>query len=83
MRTSPTNSPARHPGGKVPTEKSILTSPILTIHRFLNVRNVMALQDIFSLTYEGNNIHLNNSFCKALLQGHILAIPDTDAQIGI
>ena len=32
-----------------------------------------------SLTYAGNNIYLPTSFCQALLQGHILAIPDPDA----
>ena len=48
------------------------------IHRFLNVRNATGLQEDFSLTYTGNNIYLTTSFCQALLQGHILAIPDPD-----
>ena len=39
----------------------------------------MALQSYFSLIYAGNNIYLPTSFCQALLQRHILAIPDPDA----
>ena len=40
------------------------------------MRNVTALQADCSLTYTGNNIYLTTSFCHALLQGHILAIPE-------
>ena len=54
-----------------------------TIHRFLNARNVTALQADCSLTYAGNNLYLPTSFCQALLQGHILAIPDPDTPAGI
>ena len=61
------------------TGTSIPTSPPPTIHRFLNARNATALQADCSLTYAGNNIYLPTSFCQALLQGHILAIPDPDA----
>ena len=62
---------------------SIPTLPPPTIHRFLNARNLTALQADFSLTYAGNNIYLPTSFCQALLQGHILAIPDSDAPTGL
>ena len=62
---------------------SISTSPPPTIHRFLNAINVMALQADCSLTYAGNNLYLPISFCQALLQGHILAIPDPDATTGL
>ena len=62
---------------------SILTSRPPTIHCFLNVRNAMSLQADCSLTYTGNNIYLPNSFCKALLQGNILAIPEPDVPTGI
>ena len=65
------------------TGTSIPTSAPPTIYRFLNERNVTALQTDFSLTYAGNNIHLPTSFCQALLQGHILAIPDPDAPTGL
>ena len=65
------------------TGTSILTSPPPTIHRFLNARNVTALQADCSLTYTGNNIYLSTSFCQALLQGQILAIPDPDAPAGL
>ena len=61
------------------TGTSIPKSPPPTIHRFLNARNATALQADCSLTYAGNNLYLPTSFCQALLQGHILAIPDPDA----
>ena len=48
------------------------------IHRFLNARNATSLQADYSLTYAGNNIYLPTYFCQALLQGHILTIPDPD-----
>ena len=38
----------------------------------------MALQADLSLTYAGNNIYLPTSLFQALLQGHILSIPDPD-----
>ena len=38
----------------------------------------MPLQADCLLTYAGNNIYLPTYFCQALLQGHILAIPDPD-----
>ena len=38
----------------------------------------MALQADCPLTYAGNKIDLPNSFFQALLQEHILAIPDPD-----
>ena len=31
----------------------------------------------------GNNLYLTTSFCQALLQGHILSIPDPDAPTGL
>ena len=61
----------------------IPTFPPPTIHRFLNARNATALQADFSLNYVGNNIYLPTSFCQALLQGHILAIPDPDVPTGL
>ena len=64
------------------TGTSILTFLPPTIHRFLNARNSTALQANCSLIYAGNNIYLPTSFCWALLQGHILAIPDPDAPTG-
>ena len=65
------------------TGTSIPTSPPPTIHRFLNARNVTALQADCSLTYTGNNIYLPTSFCQALLQGQILDIPKPDAPTGL
>ena len=65
------------------TGTSIPTLPSPTIHRFLNARNATALQSGFLLTYAGNNIYLPTSFCQALLQGHILAIPDPEALTGL
>ena len=61
----------------------IPTSPPPTIHRFLKGRNAAALQENSPLTYAGNNLHLTTSFCQAILQGHILAIPDLDTTAGI
>ena len=58
---------------------SILTLPPPTIHRFLNARNVTALQADCYLTYARDNIYLPTSLCQALLQGHILEIPYLDA----
>ena len=43
----------------------------------------MALQADCSLTYAGNNIYIPTYFCQALLQGHILAIPDPDVPTGL
>ena len=65
------------------TRTSIPTWPPPNIHRFLNARNTTALQADCSLTYADNNIYLPTSFCQALLQGHILAIPDPDAPTGL
>ena len=65
------------------TGTSIPTSPPPTIHRFLNARNVMSLHADYSLTYAGNKIYLPTYFCQALLQGHILAIPDPDVPTGL
>ena len=48
------------------------------IQRFLNAHNATVLQEDCALTYAGHNTHLTKSFCQDLLQGHILAIPDTD-----
>ena len=62
---------------------SIPNSPPPTIHYFLKVRDETALQANCSLIYAGNNIYLPTSFYQALLQGHILAIPDLDAPTGI
>ena len=65
------------------TGTSITTSPPPTIHRFLNSRNATALQADCSLPYVDNNIYLPTSFCQALLQGHILVIPDPDTPTGL
>ena len=65
------------------TGTSIPNSLPPTIHRFLNARNVTALQANCSLIYAGNNIYLPTYFFQALLQGHILAIPDPDAPTGL
>ena len=54
-----------------------------TIHRFLNARNATALQADCSLTYAGKNLYLPTSLCQALLQGHILVIPDPDVPTGL
>ena len=62
---------------------STLTSSPPTIHRFLNTRNATVLQADCSLTYAGKNIYLPTSLCQALLQGHIMAIPDPDAPTGL
>ena len=61
----------------------IPSSPPPTIHRFFNARNVTALQADCSLTYAGNNIYLPTSFFHALLQGHIMVIPDPDVPTGL
>ena len=61
----------------------IPTSSPPTIHRFLNARNVTALQANCYLHYTGSNIYLPTSFFQALLQGNILVIPDPDAPIGL
>ena len=58
---------------------SIPTSPPPTIHRFFNARNATSLQTNCSLTYAGKKKHFPTSFCQALLQGNILAIPRPDA----
>ena len=55
----------------------------VAFHRFLNVRNATTLQADWYLTYAGNKIYLPTSFCQALLQGHILAIPDPDTPTGL
>ena len=83
MGPPPTNSPARHPGGKRHHLNlySDLAAP--TIHRFLNARNATALQVDFLLTYASNNIYLPASFCQALLEGNIMAIPDPDATMDL
>ena len=51
------------------TGTSIPKSPPPTIHRFLNARNVTALQANFSLTYTGNNLYLPTSFCQTTSKG--------------
>ena len=64
-----------------PTAQRVIFStspPPPTIHRFLNAKNVTALQADCYLTYAGKNIYSPTSLCHALLQGHILAIPDPD-----
>ena len=65
------------------TRTSIPTSLTPTIHRFLNTRNATAIQADFFLTYAGNNIYLPTSLFQALIQGHILVIPDPDASMGL
>ena len=62
---------------------SIPTSQPPTLYRFLNARNAMDIQDDCTLTYSGNNLYLPTSLCQVLLYGHILDIPDPDAQTGI
>ena len=61
------------------TKNSIPTLPPPTINRFLKARNATALQVNCFLTYTRGGIYLPTSFCQALLQWHILAIPDPDA----
>ena len=65
------------------TRTSIPTLPPPTIHHFLNARNATALQADCSLTLAGNNIYIPAFFFQALLQGHILVIPDPDAPTGL
>ena len=65
------------------TGTSIPTSPTPKIHRLLNARNSTALQADCSLTYTGNDIYFPTSFYHALLQGHILSIPDPDMITGL
>ena len=80
------HGPACHPGGEhyhrnlhFNLVTSIPTSSPPTIHCFLNARNAMSLQANCYLTYAGKHIYLPTSLCQALLQGHILATPDSDA----
>ena len=63
--------------------KSISTSLPPTIYQFLDARNATALQADYALAYAGHNIYLPTSFCQALLQGNILAIPYPDAPTGL
>ena len=65
------------------TGTPIPTSPLPTIHRFLNARNATALQADCSLTYAGKNIYFPTSFCQDLLHGHIIAIPDPYMPTGL
>ena len=65
------------------TGTSILTSLPPTIHLFLNARNATALQAGYSLTYAVNNIYIPTSLCQALLQRHIMVIPDPDVPTGL
>ena len=58
---------------------SIPNLPPSTLHRFLNARSATTLQANCALTYSGNNLYLPTSFCQALLQRNILAIPDPDS----
>ena len=62
---------------------SIPALPPSILHRFLNVQNSTALQVDCALTYIGQKLDLPTSFFQALLQGHIMAIPDTDALKGL
>ena len=62
---------------------TILSAPPPSIHCFLNTRNATELQADCALTYSGNNIFLPTTFCQALLQGRILAIPVPDAPTGL
>ena len=62
---------------------SIPTLPPPTLHCLLNVRNATDFQDNCTLTYTGNNLYLTTSFYQALLQGHILAIPEPDVPMGL
>ena len=50
-----------------------------SIHHFLNTHNTTALQARCALTYSGHNLYLPTSFSQALLQGHILYIPNPDS----
>ena len=54
-----------------------------SLHQFLNARNATALQADCALTYAGQNLYLLMYFLQALLQGHILVIPDLDAPAGL
>ena len=62
---------------------NILSVPPKYIHLFLNARNTTALQADYALTYAGHNPYLPTSFLQALLQGHILEIPDLGAPTGM
>ena len=52
-----------------------------TLHCFLNGSNAETLQENCALTYAGIDLYFTTSFCQALFQGHILAIPYPDALI--
>ena len=49
----------------------------------MNVRNLMLLQYNYILTYSSQNIYLLTAFFQALFQGHILAINNPDAAMGL
>ena len=78
MGPSPTDGPVSATNGT-----SIMTSPPPTIHRFLNTRNVTDLQADYALNCARNNFYLHNSFYRALLQGKILATPESYAPTGL
>ena len=61
----------------------ILPEPPPSIQIFLNVKNATAPQADCVLTYAGHKIYPQTSFCQALLQRRILAIPETDDPTGL
>ena len=63
-------------------ERILYTLPQL-IYCFLNKSNTNALQEDFKLTYVVHGFYLQKLLLEALLQGHILDIPNHDAPTGL
>ena len=80
---SPPNGPVSHPGGKRHQRNLDSDLAAIHLHCFLNARNETSLKSDCYLTYTGHNIYLPTSFFQALIQGHFLAIPDTDTPTGL
>ena len=66
MRPFPNDGLAICPVGKIHQQISIPISPLPTLHRFLNTRNLTDLQADCALTYAGNNLYLPTSLCQDL-----------------
>ena len=62
---------------------TIMSSPPLPLHRFMNSCNTTALQANCALAYSTHNIYLPTAFCQSLFQDLILAIPDPNAPTGL
>ena len=62
---------------------TIQYTPALSIQRFLNGCNAIAIQEDFDLTYAGHKLYLPISLFQSLLQGHTLEIPNPNSPTGL